>query len=365
MDDALTFSRWRTVGLMAGLMMGVLLTLMDQTVVSTALPTIVGQLGGLSLYAWVFSAYMLAQTAFLTIFGKLSDLYGRRRLFLLGVGAFMLGSALCGQARTMEQLIFFRGLQGIGGAGLMPTALAILGVHCRPKERVRLHTTTKHSRAAEESQTMRRLPVAGEVLPWLAGLGAVSFFLVLWWPTLGLLPLALLAFVAFFFRDPERQVQAPPGAILSPADGRVVEIGEVYEGRFLDQPARRVSIFLSLLDVHLNRSPIGGRVTYLKYEKGRFWPAFASSAPAENERNFVGIEGDRGKVLVVQIAGVLARRIECRVSEGDVVELGQRIGMIRLGSRTELFLPKVATEVLVQPGDRVKAGETIIGRWTE
>ncbi len=131
-------SRWQTIGLMAGLMMGVLLTLMDQTVVSTAMPTIVGQLGGLNLYAWVFSAYMLAQTSFLTIFGKLSDLYGRRLMFLVGVGAFMLGSILCGQARSMEQLILFRGLQGIGGAGLMPTALAILGFHYGPRERARL-----------------------------------------------------------------------------------------------------------------------------------------------------------------------------------------------------------------------------------
>ncbi len=138
MASTAPFSGFRTVGLMAGLMMGVVLTLMDQTVVSTALPTIVGQLGDLSLYAWVFSAYMLGQTSLLLIFGRLSDLYGRRRLFLLGVGAFMLGSILCGQARTMQQLVFFRGLQGIGGAGLMPTALAILGVHYGPQERARL-----------------------------------------------------------------------------------------------------------------------------------------------------------------------------------------------------------------------------------
>jgi len=138
MNTSEPFPRWRTVGLMVGLMMGVLLALMDQTVVSTALPTIVGQLGGLSLYAWVFSAYMLAQTSFMAIFGKLSDLYGRRIIFLVGVGAFMLGSILCGQARTMEQLILFRGLQGVGGAGLMPTALAILGFHYGPRERARL-----------------------------------------------------------------------------------------------------------------------------------------------------------------------------------------------------------------------------------
>ncbi|MCL5429296.1 MAG: MFS transporter [Chloroflexi bacterium] len=131
-------SRLKTIGLMAGLMIGVFLTLMDQTVVSIALPSIAGQLNGLSLYAWVFSGYMLAQTAFLTIFGKLSDLYGRRLMFLIGVGLFMLGSILCGQAQTMEQLIIFRALQGVGGAGLMPIALAILGFHYGPRERARL-----------------------------------------------------------------------------------------------------------------------------------------------------------------------------------------------------------------------------------
>jgi len=211
---------------------------------------------------------------------------------------------------------------------------------------------------------MRRLPVVSKAIPWLAGLGAVSLALSLWRPPPGLLPLALLAFAAFFFRDPERRVPSSPDAILSPADGRVLEISEVHEIGFLEQPALRVSIFLSLLDVHLNRSPIGGRVAYLKYEKGRFQPAFAASAGTENERNSIGIEGERGKVLVVQIAGVLARRIECWVSEGDVVQLGQRIGLIRFGSRTELFLPKGTSEVLVQAGDRVRAGETIIGRWT-
>lgn len=131
-------SRAHTVGLMAGLMLAVILALMDQTVVSTALPTIVSDLSGLSLYAWVFSAYLLAQTSFMPIFGKLSDLFGRRRLFLIGLAAFMVGSALCGQARTMEQLIIFRGLQGIGGAGLMPVALAILGHRYGPQERARL-----------------------------------------------------------------------------------------------------------------------------------------------------------------------------------------------------------------------------------
>ncbi len=131
-------TRARTAVLMAGLLTGVLLTMLDQTMVSTALPTVVADLSGLSLYAWTFSAYMLGQTAFLPIFGRLSDLYGQRRLYVAGVTIFLLGAILSGQARTMEQLILFQGVQGIGGAGLMPIALAILGIHYGPEERARL-----------------------------------------------------------------------------------------------------------------------------------------------------------------------------------------------------------------------------------
>lgn len=211
----------------------------------------------------------------------------------------------------------------------------------------------------------KRMPITREAFPYL-GLCAVLAVLASWlnpWATI--VPGALFAFVAFFFRDPPREVPRQPGAIVAPADGRIMEVGESHEERFLKERATRVSIFLSLLDVHLNRSPIDGRVAYLKYEKGGFRPAFVLSAPAENERKFIGIEGGRGKALVVQIAGVLARRIECWVREGERVQKGQKMGMIRFGSRTDLFLPKAASEVLVQPGDQVKGGETIIGRWTQ
>lgn len=210
---------------------------------------------------------------------------------------------------------------------------------------------------------MKRLPVVGEALPWLAGLGAVGLVLLFWWPFPALVPLALLGFLAFFFRDPNRRPQATPRAILSPADGRVVDVDEVFEERFLSQRAFRVSIFLSLLDVHLNRSPTDGSVAYLEYQRGSFLPALKPEASAQNERNYVGIETSLGRVLVLQIAGTLARRIECWVGLGDSLQPGQRIGMIRLGSRTELFLPSSSTEVLVHPGDRVKAGETVVGRW--
>ncbi|MCL5429298.1 MAG: phosphatidylserine decarboxylase [Chloroflexi bacterium] len=209
-----------------------------------------------------------------------------------------------------------------------------------------------------------RLPrIRAEALPYLAGLGLLSLVMLLMRSWFSLPALGLLLFVAFFFRDPDRQVRPSLDAILAPADGRIADVSEVFEAQFLKQTAVRVGIFLSLFDVHINRSPVDGRVIYLKYQRGKFRPAFRAPATLENERNLVGLEGQRGKVLVVQIAGILARRIECQVIEGDVLEAGQRFGMIRFGSRTELFVPEKMIEVLVNPGDYVKAGETVVGRW--
>lgn len=209
----------------------------------------------------------------------------------------------------------------------------------------------------------KRISIVKEAFPYLGAcvvLSVLTFWLSPW---TSIIPGALFVFVAFFFRDPPREVPGQSDVITAPADGRVMEISEVCEGRFLNEPAVRLSIFLSILDVHFNRSPIGGRISYIKYERGRFKPAFLRDASTENERNFLGIESDRGKLLVVQIAGVLARRIACWVRVGDEVQLGQRIGMIRFGSRTDLFLPKKTAEVYVRPGIRVRAGETVIGRW--
>ncbi len=209
-----------------------------------------------------------------------------------------------------------------------------------------------------------KLPwIRREATSWLVGLVLVGIALLSISPWLDLPVLGLLVFLAFFFRDPDRRTKAPPEAIVAPADGKVMDISDVVEEDFLKQSAIRVGIFLSVLDVHINRSPIAGRVRYLRYEKGKFRPAYKSEAILHNERNIVGLEGTRGKVLVVQIAGVLARRIECDVREGDELVTGQSFGMIRLGSRTELFLPKAAVQLTVSPGARVKAGETVIGRW--
>jgi len=204
------------------------------------------------------------------------------------------------------------------------------------------------------SRFWRQVHVAPEgalfVLP-LAGFTVLSA-LAGWW-VLTALGLLLTAGVALFFRDPERLIPQTPGAVVSPADGRVMEI--VVE----DAQTRRMSIFLSVLDVHINRAPYGGTVRTVVYTPGQFLAAYRQEASRLNEANTVTLE-DQDKVFVVkQIAGILARRIVCRVRPGDVLAKGQRYGLIRFGSRTDLLLPATA-EVVVQVGDVVRGGETIL-----
>ena len=158
--------------------------------------------------------------------------------------------------------------------------------------------------------------------------------------------------VAAFFRDPERQIPLTPGAVVSPADGRVLEIVDELEGQ-------RISIFLSVLDVHINRAPYTGRVRAVTYTPGKFLAAYRREASTVNEANTVALEHDGFTFVVKQIAGVLARRIVCRVQPGDVLEKGQRFGLIRFGSRTDLTLPPEA-EVLVSVGESVRGGESVL-----
>ena len=170
-------------------------------------------------------------------------------------------------------------------------------------------------------------------------------------------PLALAAFVLYFFRDPERAIPAGE-VVVSPADGRVVGVQQVlWAGR----PHWRVSIFLSLLDVHVNRAPVAGIIRDLSYTPGRFLMASRPEASVENEQNTVTIEGERFTVTFKQIAGVLARRIVFRKKIGDRVERGERVGLIKFGSRVDLFLP-TDTPPLVRVGDRVKGGSSILAR---
>jgi phosphatidylserine decarboxylase len=189
-------------------------------------------------------------------------------------------------------------------------------------------------------------------------LGIVA--LVLSRPWLGGAFLFLAAFVLYFFRDPERVAPADPAAVVSPADGRVMEIVEEPMG---SQPGRRISIFLAIWDVHVNRAPMAGRIQKVEYRPGRFYAAMRSRASAENEQNVVRLSTARGEMMFRQIAGWVARRVLLWKSEGDTVERGERVGMIRFGSRMDVWLPMEA-EILVRPGQHVAAGTSTLARWS-
>jgi len=193
---------------------------------------------------------------------------------------------------------------------------------------------------------------------YLAAVPALPALLLSWlgWWGPAVLLWALAAFVLFFFRDPERVVPTMPGVIVSPADGRVLAVDQMR----LDGAAQtRISIFLSVFDVHVNRAPIGGRIGAVDYRPGRFHVASRNEASRENEQNEVTLVGEGTRVVFRQIAGVLARRIEFWKKLGDELERGQRVGMIRFGSRTEVFFDP-HYRVHVRPGDHVKGGATIL-----
>ena len=179
---------------------------------------------------------------------------------------------------------------------------------------------------------------------WLGGLFSVSALFVLW-----------------FFRNPERKIPEDAKSILSPADGRVIKIEEVDRNDILRGRSRKISIFMSVFNVHVNRMPCSGRVKDIRYRKGKFFFADLDKASEFNENNAVLIETvDEKKILTIQIAGIIARRIVCWIEKGMEMTKGERFGLIRFGSRLEVFMP-LETEVLVKRGDTVRAGETKIG----
>ena len=169
----------------------------------------------------------------------------------------------------------------------------------------------------------------------------------------------VLAFTLNFFRDPDRATPAGDSLVLSPADGKVVLIKDVSEAEYLQSDAVQVSIFMSPLNVHVNRYPISGRVGYFKYFPGEFVVAFDEKSSQRNERTHIGIENTRTKVLFKQIAGFVARRIVADVNVGDEAVAGARFGMIRFGSRVDVIIPKNA-EIKVKLGDKTVAGETVV-----
>jgi phosphatidylserine decarboxylase len=182
-------------------------------------------------------------------------------------------------------------------------------------------------------------------------------------------PLWLVAFlltlltlwVAYFFRDPERLGDRGPDLVIAPADGRVVQVAEVDEPAFLHGRARRVSIFMNVFNVHVNRYPVSGTVRYVHYNPGKFLNAATEKSSLENEQMSVGLEHDGTRILVRQIAGLIARRIVTYSREGEQVEQGERMGIIRFGSRVDVFMPTTA-EVLVTEGQTTVAGTTLVGR---
>ncbi len=204
-----------------------------------------------------------------------------------------------------------------------------------------------------------------EAIPFVLIPIAIAVVFALFWiwsgDTLYIAPalffVALALFMAFFFRDPKRTVPSAADIIVSAADGKVTRIEDRENGKF-------VSVFLSPVDVHINRAPIAGKVIKVEKLKGEKAPATSNEASQKNERNAVTIEGERMTVVCTQIVGILARRIVCWSKEGDKLKLGEKFGLIKFGSRTDLLMPK-SVEITVKIGDKVVGGETIIARLNE
>jgi phosphatidylserine decarboxylase len=208
------------------------------------------------------------------------------------------------------------------------------------------------------------LPIASDGWRFILPFGVLGVFLLtlgaLWSDLLGTLGVAMALFCTYFFRDPNRVTPQDSAAIYSPGDGKVMEVGLQPSG---DQKGWHIiRIFLSVLDGHVQRSPVKGRVAEVKYKEGLFLDARHLSAHIDNEQNTVTLVTDRGTILVKQIAGLIARRIVCWVKEGDALEQGERYGLIRFGSQVDVLMPP-STEVTISEGDRVVGGRTVIGKW--
>ena len=187
--------------------------------------------------------------------------------------------------------------------------------------------------------------------PFVSGLGALTLVLVVLAPWLAVVGVVLLLFTLNFFRDPDRQPPGDPGAVVSPADGKIIRAD-----------GTRLSIFMNVFDVHVCRSPVAGRVTSVVHESGSFLAAMKDEASEHNERTVIVIQTPEGHpVRFVLVAGLIARRIVCRISEGRIVGAGERVGIIRFGSRVDLDVPEGVT-VAVAVGDRVVAGQTVLAR---
>ena len=205
-------------------------------------------------------------------------------------------------------------------------------------------------------------PIAREGYPFIALFGFITLVLaLLGWAILTLLLLFLTLFSVYFFRNPERIIPEGDDLIVAPADGKVIFVGEVQEDRYFKERVTKVSIFMSVFNVHVNRVPCNGKVAEMYYNKGGFVNASYDKASESNEQSGILLEADSGsRILFVQIAGLIARRIVTYPIIGDVLQRGARYGLIRFGSRVDIFFPKNAT-VTATLGERTVAGETILG----
>ena len=213
---------------------------------------------------------------------------------------------------------------------------------------------------------MRRetFPIASAGWIYLVVLAAITGLFYWSYKPASAVTASLFLFTVFFFRNPRRSIPKDSKAVLSPADGVIMSVTNVTEDKFIGGSARKVSIFLSVFNVHVNRSPVAGEVKYVKYVPGKFLPAFKSHASEINERNYLGIESTGFKVLVCQITGFIARRIVCYARIGSSLDQGQMFGLIKFGSCTEIYVPE-DVQILVRPGDTVKGGKSIIGRFPD
>jgi phosphatidylserine decarboxylase len=211
---------------------------------------------------------------------------------------------------------------------------------------------------------LRSVPrIAPEGWPFVATGAVLAGATALVSPKWAALPLVLTAVTAAFFRDPERRLPTDETCFFSAADGQVLRVDEVDEPRFIGGRALRIATFLSLADVHINRTPVSGTVRYIEHVEGGFRAAWDNDADTANERNYVGLDTAHGPVLIVQIAGLVARRIVCRVGPTDTLRAGEQIGLIKFGSRTDVLVPAERARPLITAGRQVYAGTTPLGAW--
>jgi len=208
---------------------------------------------------------------------------------------------------------------------------------------------------------VKQYPISRDGWPYLVMLLVLMFISYLLWPWLVIIPGLLFLFVLFFFRNPERAVPGDELDLVSPADGVVMDVERVYEDKFLKGESIRIRIFLNIFNVHVNRSPMAGKVVFQTYRAGKMLPAFKSHASELNEKNYIGIENQYLRILVTQVTGFIARRIVCWADVGTELGRGERFGLIKFGSCTELYLPSNIT-VSVAQGAKVVGGQSILGR---